>query len=175
MTKQNTVTLGATGWAAAGAGYLKTKFFGNSALFATQTDFICGVDVVSQTGNNAIFGVRNALNTAELSVQFTSPNKTYRANDATATSVAGDFTDGEAVYVARDAGNKLLISDTTTDNTTAQAATTDITLEMYVLGRNNNGSVDLLSTATLGFFVYGKRSVIGGNIHNALRTLITNW
>jgi hypothetical protein len=174
-SKVATLTLGENGFTGSGAGYLRSKFFGSAALHATTDDFYCGSEVISQTGNGALFGARNASTTAEMSVQFTTSNRSYRANDVTATSVTGDFTDGNSYYVARDAGNKILYSNTTAENTTAQASTAAMTKEFFIFARNNNDTADVFMTGTGGFWVYGKKTVLQPVFHSATQTLLNNW
>jgi len=175
-TKQSLISLISNGYNTSAAGYIKTKFFGGAALLATQTDFFVGVECITQTGtSNGLFGVRNNGTTNSMELLLPS-SKSFRAHDNTGTTHSGDFVDGSRYYVARDAGTKILIENTTRLTTASVAAlNVDITNELFAFGRNNAGTLDNNMTGTLGFLVYGPRSVLESVFDSATQTLLTNY
>ena len=114
---------------------------GSAMRSATKTDFIEGVKLITNAdggagANQSLFGVNNSgVGGRYLEDGFNGTIR-FTANDNTQTTgaTAAKLEDNTLHCIARSAGNKLFISDTTVRNTTAVTAVTTVGSRLCIIG-----------------------------------------
>jgi hypothetical protein len=127
--------------------YTFTDYDGAAMRAATKTDFIQGVELITNNGGGAgsnqfLFGALNSgVGSRDIEDTFSGIIR-YRSDDNTQTTGANvaKLEDNSFHCIARNSGNKILLRDTTVRNTTAVAGVTTVGSLICSIGAINASS-----------------------------------
>lgn len=158
--------------------YLRSVYVPSGLLNAAVDDVLMGVGIVSiaNTVATSLFGVRISGGTSEATLEVNAAGaKSFRIHDVTSTTNAGGFNAGSSYYITRNGTTKSLIENTTVVTSATVSSVSIPNIQPFIFALSIAGATNRNGAAAFNFFVHGKNSVIGANIHAKTQTLLTGW